>query len=156
MGDRKKRKLDLFTMGGPNPPYADGSPSFSYAPPHPGPSDPVHHPNCLRVQARQDRSTAHQLDAQALLRFYPHVPDEIMNARSSDIIRMSHPDRYLPPRGGHFVVGDTDRVQIPDSLGITRCANCFQDFQQDGECSQDQCPNACGYCGERHDSNKVS
>jgi hypothetical protein len=154
-----KREHALFTMGTPNPPHADGSPSSSRAllpQAQPASSELVRHPKCLRVQARQDRSTAHQLDAQALLHFYPHIPDEVMNTKSGGTIYMSHPDRYLPPRGGHFVVGDRERVRVPDSLGNNRCANCHRDMQQDGKCRQHQCPNACGYCGKYHDPNKVS
>jgi hypothetical protein len=139
----------------PPPPPPDGQPSSSHTPPQPGPSDSAHHRNCFRVQARQDRSTAHQLDAQGLLRFYPTIPNEVMNAPSGGTIQMSHPERYLPPPGGHYVVGDTERVQVPDSLGSTRCANCFHGFQQDGECLQHRCPNPCGYCGKYH-PNEVS
>ena len=140
MGDRKKRKDALFTRDAPNPP----------------PPPAVYHPNCARVQARQDCSTEHQLDAEKLLRYYPHIPDEVMNAPNDSKIEMLHPRRYLPPTGGHFVVGDAERVQAPSRLGSTRCANCFQNLQQNVACKQGQCPNTCGYCGGYHDSKKVS
>ena len=141
-------KHSFFKMAAPNPP----------PPPRPpdGPPDVVRHPNCFRVQARQDRSTTHQLDAQGLLRFYPTIPSEVMNAPSGGTIQMSHPERYLPPSGGHYVVGDSERVQVPVSLGSTRCANCFQRFEQDSKCFRKQCPNACGYCDQRHDTTAVS
>ena len=135
-------------MAAPNPPPPP--------PPPDGPPDVVCHPNCFRVQARQDRSTAHQLDAQGLLRFYPTIPNEVMNASSGGTTQMSHPERYLPPSGGHYVVGDLERVQVPGSLGSTRCANCFQQFEQNPECYHKRCPNAYDYCGERHDPNEVS
>ena len=140
----------------PPPPPPDGQQSSSHTPPEPGSLDSARHPNCARVQVRQDRSTAHQLDAQGLLRFYPTIPNEVMNAPSGGTIQMSHPERYLPSSGGHYVVGETDRVQVPDSLGNARCANCFQFFQLDGARLQGRCPDPCGYCGGRHDPNEVS
>lgn len=101
-----------------------------------------------------DCSPEYQLTQELLTKYYPRVPLHKLTSASS-VVKMLHPNRFLPRSEGYFNIQNRAEGILPTSFGFghehKRCPNCFGDLIK---CKP--CRNRCGLCGGVHALSQVS